>query len=97
VPEYLFTAVLSDAGITAPPRPGRPDGPDISPYQARFGALGQTVSAETFRDRAASMLSAQPDCRHYVMLVEEEMGSAARYAAQRQAVEDHFYIFRLQP
>jgi hypothetical protein len=96
VPEYLFTAVLSDAGIMALPRPRRPDGPDLAPFQARFSDLRQTLSAEVFRSRAAPMLSAQPDCRHYVLLVEEEMTSAAQYAAQRQAVEEHFYIFRLQ-
>lgn len=97
VPEYLFTAVLSDAGITALARSSRTGGPDLTPFQSRFGAMGRTLSATSFRAQAEPILTAQPDCRHFVLLVEEEMGSASQYASQRQAVEDYFYIFRLQP
>jgi hypothetical protein len=96
VPEYLFTAVISQAGITALPRQSRPGGPDIEAYQERLGFMGQTLDAAAFRTRAAELFEATPDCRHYVLLVEDGAQSAERYADLRQAVEDRFYLFRIR-
>ena len=34
------------------------------------------------------------DCRHFVLLMENDPADASRYIAQRDAVERHFYIYR---
>ena len=96
VPTYLFVAVFSARGITAI-APGNDDAQAAS-IRNQLPYIGQTVDADRFveESRALFAQSQGQGCRHYVMLLDNEAGEVSSYIAQRQAVEDHFYIYRIR-
>ena len=96
VPTYLFVAVFSARGITAI-APGNDDAQAAS-IRNQLPYIGQTVDADRFvaESRTLFAQSQGQGCRHYVMLLDNEAGEVSSYIAQRQAVEDHFYIYRIR-
>lgn len=102
VPAYLFMAYVADAGITpvrlqpAAPAAGWAEAAAALPYVAAPPARPLTAAEFAAQSRPLFEASEAAGCRHFVMLVEDDPRDAGAYIANRQAVEDHFYIYRLR-
>lgn len=97
---YLARVHLSDDGIRVygwnGPSPARGADQREAALRTLDFSAAQPMTAEAFRAWAAPAhaLSDQAGCRHYVVVNETGLGSAADYARMRDAVEDNFYIWR---
>lgn len=94
---YLFDLYLDDRGITvnyaesAAPRASQ-DGVPV-----RNIPMGTPLSPQSFIEATRPVFAASeadPRCRHFVILREGVHASTTTYQRQRDAVEQHFYIFR---
>lgn len=102
IPAYLFMAYVGESGITpvaiahGTGEDGRAAAAASLPYIV--AAPTAPLSAADFAAQSRGLFEASEaaGCRHYVMLVEDDPRSAPAYIANRQAVEDYFYIYRLR-
>ncbi len=95
-PDYLFNAMISRDGIFLEKGFLDHSNLDYDNLPTDGVTLNKALSVDEFRSNVAPIygVSADERCRHFVRMYEGEHDSVSVYKAQRQAIEDNFYILR---